>query len=161
MTFILIMLAVLAGLTLLLTVSPRQRTTAVAAVIVGGAIALSDAAPTVGGDAYAQGGCSWDGTTLTCPRLYHRGYMPGWPVPVHLGQIYQGPVAIGPGAWAVNVITYPSRKLGDALERLPEIGCDTAAIVTGTGVAASLARRTPATATIVAGVAALAAIHCE
>ena len=29
----------------------------------------ADLAPTVGGDALAQPGCTWDGTTLSCPRL--------------------------------------------------------------------------------------------
>lgn len=72
MTLILTVLAVLAGLTLLLTVCPRRRKQAAygaAFVLACGAFGLSNGIPTVGGDAMAQPGCTWDGETLTCPRL--------------------------------------------------------------------------------------------
>ncbi len=72
MTLILTVLAVLAGLTLLLTVCPQRRKQAAygaAFVLACGAFGLSNGIPTVGGDAMAQPGCTWDGETLTCPRL--------------------------------------------------------------------------------------------
>ena len=70
MTLILTVLAVLAGLTLLLAVCPRRRKQVAygaAFVLAGGAFGLANGIPTVGGDAMAQPGCTWDGTTLTCP----------------------------------------------------------------------------------------------
>ena len=38
-------------------------------VLAAGAFGLADGIPTIGGDAIAQPGCSWDGTTLTCPPV--------------------------------------------------------------------------------------------
>lgn len=69
MTLILTVLAVLAGLTLLLAVCPQRRKQVAygaAFVLAGGAFGLANGIPTVGGDAMAQPGCTWDGTTLTC-----------------------------------------------------------------------------------------------
>lgn len=80
--FVLLSMAVVlaAFFTTVLWLDPaRRRKSAVAAVLAGGAFALSDTAPTVGGDAFAQEDCTWDGTTLTCPLLFDP--IPGWSPP--------------------------------------------------------------------------------
>lgn len=81
--FVLLSMAVVlaAFFTTVLWLDPaRRRKSAVAAVLAGGAFALSDTAPTVGGDAFAQEDCTWDGTTLTCPLLFDRE--PVWHPPI-------------------------------------------------------------------------------
>lgn len=73
MTIVLIMLAVLAGFfALMLALDPQRRKQAAYGtgfVLAAGAFGLADGIPTIGGDAMAQPGCSWDGTTLTCPPV--------------------------------------------------------------------------------------------
>lgn len=89
MTLILTVLAVLAGLTLLLAVYPQRRKQAAygaAFVLVGGAFGLANGIPTVGGDAMAQPGCGGHDGSVVCPFVtppefppsyYYDGYYDG------------------------------------------------------------------------------------
>lgn len=64
MTFVLTMLAVLAGFfALMLALDPRRRKRAAygaTVALTAGAFGLADNIPTVGGDALAQPGCDWN-----------------------------------------------------------------------------------------------------
>ena len=89
MTLILTVLAVLAGLTLLLTVCPQRRKQTVygaAFVLAGGAFGLANGIPTVGGHAMAQPGCTGHDGSVVCPFVtppelppsyYYDGYYDG------------------------------------------------------------------------------------
>ena len=73
MTLVLTMLAVLAGFMFLMLALDPQRRKKVACgatfAVTAGAFGLADHIPTVGGDALAQPGCHWDGSTLSCPVI--------------------------------------------------------------------------------------------
>ena len=135
----------------------RRRKAAVAAVVAGGALALSDAAPTVGGVAHA---CEYDDCMTVKARYLNRGSLTGY----HVG---------GYGFYSrnqantfmaefvdpyVNAVTWPVRQLSKAVDH---ISCEMATIATGTSAAALVVRRYAVTAVVIAGATAMGVESCD
>lgn len=135
----------------------RRRKAAVAAVVAGGTLALSDGAPTVGGVAHA---CEYDDCMTVKARYLNRGSLTGY----HVGGYgfynrYRANTFMAEFVDPyINAVTWPVRQLSKAVDH---ISCETAAIVTGTGTAAAVVRRYPVTAVIIAGATAMGVESCD
>ena len=133
----------------------RRRKAAVAAVVASSSLALSDAAPTVGGIAHA---CEYDDCMTVKAHYLNRGSLTGFSGYGFYSR-YQANTFMAEFVNPyISAVTWPVRQLSKAVDH---ISCETAAIVTGTGTAAAVVRRHAVTAVIIAGATAMGVENCD